>query len=43
MTLVPNRIWIPTHEGDLEHHGLCMEERRQESPIKKRRKKGEKE
>jgi hypothetical protein len=19
MTLVPNRIWIPTHEGDLGH------------------------
>jgi hypothetical protein len=33
MTYVPNRIWIPTHGGNLGHHGLRMEERRQESPM----------
>jgi hypothetical protein len=30
---VPNGIRIPTHGGDLGHHGLRMEERRQESPM----------
>jgi hypothetical protein len=30
---VPNRIGIPTHEGDLGHHKLHMEEKAQESPM----------
>jgi hypothetical protein len=33
MTYVPNRIWIPTHGGDLGHYRLCMEERTMESPM----------
>jgi hypothetical protein len=32
-TYVPNRIGIPTHEGDLGHHRLHMEEKAQESPM----------
>jgi hypothetical protein len=34
MTYVPNRIQITTHGGDLGHHRLYMEERRQESSMK---------
>jgi hypothetical protein len=33
MTYVPNRIWIPTHGGDLGHYRLRMEERTMESPM----------
>jgi hypothetical protein len=32
-TYVPNRIRIPTHRGDLDHHELHMEERTTESPM----------
>jgi hypothetical protein len=32
-TYVPNRIRIPTHIGNLGHHGLCMERETQESTM----------
>jgi hypothetical protein len=32
-TYVPNEIRMETHGGDLGHHGLRMEERRQKSSM----------
>jgi hypothetical protein len=33
VTYIPNRIGIPTHKGNLVHHGLRMEEKTQESSM----------